>query len=180
MKKNIYLIGLFLISQISFAGTVSSSNKSTASISPSCIISATNINFGTYQSNKGDIFSSATIKTKCTNKTSYYIQNNSQGYLIEENNTKYSFPYTGRRWTRYLEGPSSSRLYYNIFLDSNYSMVFGGTDSYGNIPGYAGKTEIFLTGNGQEQTSIIYGAMAGGQFPQPGNYTATLPIEIIF
>lgn len=184
MKKiitNIAVIGsMFLINNVSYASSVNGTTKATASLTGSCILSMSNVSFGTYIPSNGDVFSSAIIKTTCSKGLTYSIQNDSQGLNIEQNNNKYAFPPTGSRWSRYMLDVGNNRLYYNLFLDSQYSMVWGGDNSYGNISGYSGKVQIYLTGTGEEQASSIYGAMSGGQYVPPGAYSSTLPVVVVF
>lgn len=182
--RNLVIWGSLLgLINVGNAGSVVGSNKATATLSSACTISMSDMSFGTYVPSAGDSFATALIRTRCSKNVPYYIENDSQGSYVttdENNSTKYAFPYTGQRWSRYMLNASNNRLYFNMFLDGGYSMVFGGTNTYGNIPGYAGKVQIYLTGTGTEQVSTIYGAMAGGQYVQPGAYSATFPVKVNF
>ena len=65
----------------------------------------------------------------------------------------------------------SSQTAYALYSDAAMSLNWGVT---------AGNDEVSGTGNGAPQTLTVYGRIAGGQFPAPGNYADTIVATITY
>ena len=65
----------------------------------------------------------------------------------------------------------SGQTAYALYSDSALSLNWGST---------AGSDEVSGTGNGAAQTLTVYGRIAGGQYPAPGDYTDTIVATITY
>ena len=181
MKKlGIFLLIIFINGAMAENST--GINKATATLSASCVISADTLSFGNYNPSQGDSFSSATIRTKCTKGTSYGIGMIYSNYGID-NTTKYGFiAIDGNKWINYLTSSTSTdKLKYNIFQDVGLTKIFGNAYTANNNWAANGSSvSVYKTGTGDEQTTTMYGAMAGGQYIKPGNYSVNVGVGVYF
>lgn len=180
MKK----LGLlfFLLPSYVMASSSVGNTKSTATLSSSCVISADTLNFGNYDPSQGDSFSSGTIRIKCTKGTSYGIGMIYSNYGID-NTIKYGFiAIDGNKWINYLTSSTSTdKLKYNIFQDVGLTKIFGNAYTANNNWAANGSSvSVYKTGTGDEQTTTMYGAMAGGQYIKPGNYSVNVGVGVYF
>lgn len=162
------------------AGTTTASTKATASINSSCIVSATNMNFGTITpAQSGSQTAAASVTTQCTKGTTYTIGLNdgSSGYI------NYSGTWSYLGYIRSMSASSGSQLLYNIFKDSAHTQVFGGPTAWGQSASQGGQgTAVMVTktGTGAADVTNMYGVMSSNQFVTPGNYSDTIPVVVNF
>ena len=131
----------------------------TATVAPTCLISAADLGFGVYTGTA--INTSTTLTVTCTNTTTYQIGgDNGQ-------NSQFVGVYA-----KYMAGPSSSKLRYHLYIDSARTIEWGST---------AGTNEIAGTGTGAAQTITVYGTVGAGSFGAvPGAYTDTVTATVTY
>jgi spore coat protein U-like protein len=174
----VYVFSLNLSS--AYAGTNTASTKATATLSSSCVVSATNMSFGTISpSQSGSQSATASITTQCTKGSTYVIGLNegSAGYI--QNNGAWS--YLG--YIRIMNTSGGSQLLYNIFKDSAHTQLFGGPTAWGQSSGQGGQgTAVMVTktGTGLPDVTNMYGIMPSNQFVTPGTYSDTIPVVVSF
>lgn len=139
------------------AATSTASFQVTATVAATCVISATNLAFGTYSGVQSD--STSTLSATCTNTTPYTV-----GLSVGAA--------TGSTTSaRSMTGPGAALLGYAMYRDSARTLNWGstaGTDTGGG------------TGSGAAQTLTVYGRVPGGQYVAPGAYTDTITATITF
>jgi spore coat protein U-like protein len=142
---------------ITFPGTVTTTMSVTATVQPTCLMSASNLTFGTYSGLL--VNSTSTITLTCTNTTSYNV-GLSAGVA------------TGAAVTnRSMTGPASALLGYKLFSNSGRTLNWGNT---------VGSDTVTATGNGTAQPLTVYGQIPAGQFPRPGSYADTITATITY
>jgi spore coat protein U-like protein len=143
-----------------YTDTVASATTSfaiTATVQPSCTVSATSLAFGAYA---GALLSStSTISATCTNTTPYNIGLNA--------GTATGATVTNRSMT----GPAASLLHYKLFSDSGHTTNWGNTVGTNTVP---------KTGSGAVQTLTIYGQVPAGQYVTPGGYADTITVTLTY
>jgi spore coat protein U-like protein len=143
-----------------YTDTISSATSSftvTATIQPTCTLSATSLAFGTYA--EVAIASTATISVTCTNTTAYNVGLNAgtaSGATVAN---------------RSMTGPSSAKLAYKLFRDSLRTLNWGNT---------VGSDTVSGTGKGTVQSLTVYGQLPGGQYVIPGSYADTITATITY
>ena len=124
----------------------------------SCIVSATNIYFGTVGLLTNNIDTTGTISVTCTSTTPYKIA------LSYGNGVGAG---TGR--ARYTPGPNGSQISYNLYSDSGRSSIWGSN---------LGVDTVNSTGTGADQDFTIY-ARVPPQTTQPaGTYSDTIVVTV--
>lgn len=162
------------------AGSSTSGFKSSATLSSSCIVSATDMSFGTINpAQSGSPAATASITTQCTKGSTYVIGLNegSAGYI--QNNGTWS--YLG--YIRIMNASGGSQLLYNIFKDSAHTQLFGGPTAWGQSAGNGGQgtaVMVIKTGTGEPDVTNMYGIMPANQFVTPGTYSDTIPVVVSF
>ncbi len=140
------------------AGRATSGGSSwTASVASNCNISATNINFGTAGIISTRIAAAGVVTAKCTNATPYQIA------------LGYGAGVGAGVGVRYMTGPASAQLSYNLYQDVACSTVWG--DSLG-------VNTISSTGTGSNQTFNVYGCVPAQSTPAPGVYNDTIIVTV--
>jgi spore coat protein U-like protein len=139
------------------AATSTANFQVTATVAATCVISATNLAFGTYAGVQTD--STSTLSATCTNTTPYTV-----GLSVGAA--------TGATATaRSMTGPAAALLGYALYRDAARTLNWGFT---------AGTDTVGGTGNGAAQTLTVYGRVAAGQYVAPGAYTDTITATITF
>ena len=130
----------------------------TATVIPNCIITATAVGFGNYDpivaNSSSAIDSQGSIKTTCTIGSAPTIA------LGDGANAD-----TGRRLRM---GATNNFLTYELYSDTHGGTVWGAT-------GIAAPTPT-----GTEQTSVVYGRLAGGQNQATGTYSDMVVATVSF
>jgi spore coat protein U-like protein len=123
----------------------------TAVVQATCLVSATNMAFGTYTGVV--VTSTSAVSVTCTNTTTYNV-GLSAGLATGATVT-----------TRKMTGPASATLGYALFSDAARTINWGNT---------VGTDTISSTGNGSAQLSSVFGQLAAGQLVTPGAYSDTI------
>jgi spore coat protein U-like protein len=137
--------------------TASTTFQVTATVQATCLISASNLAFGTYTG--AQVQATSTISITCTSSTPYNVgldPGTSTGASVS---------------TRKMSGPTGSLLPYALFRDSAYSNNWGNTVGTDTEAG---------TGNGSVQTLTVYGQLASGQYVIPGSYVDTITATVTY
>lgn len=145
------------VSTNSAAATATANLQVTAKVEKSCTINAGLLAFGAYTGTLST--TSGIITVKCTNSTPFNIGLN-QGIGPG-----------GTTTTRIMTGVGNSTLQYTLWRDS------ARTQNWGNTVG----TDTYLgSGTGSEVQVPVYGMIAAGLTPPPGNYSDTVVATITF
>jgi spore coat protein U-like protein len=176
MFKNSILISamtLSLMPLLSHAqSNVSTNTKASATLASMCSLSATNINFGTYNAASSDVFVTGGITVQCSKGTTATLGINvgtgdGGGY-----SGAYSSPYYSNTYARYMSSTTGDMLFYNLFQDSSYQTVFGGFNWF------AANKKPTISGTGSPQTIPVYAVLPKGQYITPALYSDTITAEI--
>ena len=152
-------LSLSALSLSAHAGSVNTPLEASATISSSCLISATNVSFGTVTpAATGDVSATGTIKAHCTNGTAYKITI-SAGSSSDAN-------------ARKMAGTSGNtdKFAYNLYSDAGYSQVWKATE----VDGIAG------VGTGAEQSLNVYAKAPLNQYLKPDTYTDSLTVTLAY
>lgn len=121
---------------------------STLAYASVCTISATGVNFGSYNSLSGGSDSvNGTITVDCPSGLSYYVNRNDGSY------------YGGGFQSNMASG--SNRIQYTLYRDASYSSKWGNTNGSDGIAG---------VGTGGSQQLTMYARVNQGQTSPPGAY----------
>jgi spore coat protein U-like protein len=129
----------------------------TATVLATCLVSATDMAFGTYTG--AVVTSTSTLSVTCTNTTPYNI-GLSAGLATGATVT-----------TRKMTGPASATLGYALFSDAGRTINWGNT---------VGTDTVSSTGNGIAQLSSVFGRLAAGQLVTPGAYSDTIIVTVTY
>ena len=177
MKKIITTIIFGLLSSYGLASSTTTTEKSTATLASSCIISSNDMTFGSIIPQlSGNIFSTGSVNTLCTKGTAWTV-----GFGVSTSgHANISATWNIGGWTRQIKNTGSANyLQYNIFQDSNHTKVFGNASTFGNM-GLGYNVMATGTGTGANQLISVYAAMGANQFVVPGNYSDTIPVTVSF
>lgn len=163
-RTRITLAGVALLGSLALAppgdaATATGTMGISATVQATCVISATNMAFGTY--NGAALAGTATITTTCTNTTPYRIG------LSAGLGTGPAATVT----TRHMMG-GAALLNYVLTQDAVYAT------NWGNTPGT--DTPTSLNGTGAAVNVTVYGQVAAGQYVAPGAYTDTITATVNF
>ena len=135
------------------AGTATTTFQVTATVAASCVVSATNVAFGSITpAATGNASATGTITSTCTKSTPYTLNINAGG--------------SGSIAARTMGGAVSGntdKLAYNLYTDAAYANLFG--------DGSGTSKNVSLTGTGAAQTTTVYGNLALNQYLTPDTYT---------
>jgi spore coat protein U-like protein len=126
----------------------------TATVANLCVISVTNMAFGTYTPTAASQ-ATATVTSTCSNGDTDVLSLSTG-----------SGSYTQRTM---LSGAVA--LNYNLYKDSGYTTVWTSTSPGGTVS---------LTGTGAPQTTTIYGQVPAGQYIAAGSYTDTITASLTY
>lgn len=139
------------------ANPVSTSFNVTANIVPTCSISASNLNFGSYV--RVTLNATTTLSATCSSGTAYNIgldQGTSTGATVT---------------TRAMTGPGGALLKYGLFQDAGHTINWGNT---------VGADTESATGTGSAQTFAVFGSVPALQSLGPGTYQDTITATLYF
>jgi spore coat protein U-like protein len=126
-------------------------------ITNTCSISASNLNFGTYQGAVIDATSAITVN--CTALAPFNIglnAGNGNGATV-----------TLRKMT----GPRAATLNYTLYRDSAHSLIWGNT---------VGTNTLSASGTGSAVQYPVYGRIPAGTVPAAGSYTDTITVTLTY
>jgi spore coat protein U-like protein len=140
-------------------GTATSGGSTwTATISANCLVSATNISFGSVAALTSIIDATGTVTVQCTNTTPYNVGLNA--------GTGSGATVTTRKMTS-----GASTINYSLYRNSCCSQVWGVTIGTNTVSG---------TGAGNNQNLTVYGRIPVQTTPNPGLYTDTITVTVTY
>lgn len=148
---------LALLPSAARAATATTTFSVTATVQATCLISATNLSFGTYTGVVAN--STSTISVTCTNTTPYNVgldAGTASGATVT---------------TRKMTGPGGATLSYALDQDSAHTVNWGQTVGTDTEAG---------TGNGGAQSLTVYGQASAGQYVTPGSYSDTITATVTY
>jgi spore coat protein U-like protein len=137
-------------------GTATTTFQVTATVQATCLISATDLAFGTYTGAQVDATSAITVT--CTNTTPWNIGLNA------------GLCPGGTATTRCMTN-GAAQLNYALYRDAARTLNWGNTVGTDTLAG---------TGTGSAQANTAFGRVTAGQFPAAGVYTDTITATITF
>jgi spore coat protein U-like protein len=139
------------------AATTTTTFQVTATVQATCLISATNLAFGTYTGAQTD--ATSTISVTCTSSTPYNVgldPGTATGATVT---------------TRRMSGPGGALLGYALYRDAAHTQNWGNTVGTDTASG---------TGTGSAQSLTVYGRLAASQYVTPGAYADTITATISY
>ena len=132
-----------------------------AVINAACNVSATTLNFGTYDPTSGSALNgTSTVSVYCTSGTPYA--------------TSLNVGTGGGSFVTRTIASGGNTLNYNLYRDSARSQVWG--DGSGTTYTVAGTGSGLLTAN----SLTVYGDVASGQDKPPGTYTSIITVTVTY
>lgn len=148
---------LLIFPTMGFSSTTSSTFNVTATIVASCVVSASNVAFGSYVGAQLDATGSVVVT--CTNLAPYTVE--------LDVGTGAGATAADRKMT----GPLSQTLSYSLYQDSSRTLPWGPLASALAVAG---------TGTGSAQTLVVYGRMPASQTPGAGVYSDTITVTVTY
>jgi spore coat protein U-like protein len=130
----------------------------TATISSLCLVSASNLNFGSQGVLAANVDQTTTIQVQCTNTTPYNIGLNA--------GTGTGASVTTRKMTS-----GGNTINYSLYRDAARSQVWGTT---------IGTNTSSATGSGATQSHTVYGRVAPQATPAPSTYSDTITVTVTY
>lgn len=155
------LTGLAFASVAAYAATDTTTFQVTATVNATCDITATDLAFGTYDPNTGDLNGTSTVTATCTDGTPYEIGLDAGLHAASATTTTRAMVDTGG--TNYLD--------YELYSDSARTTVWGDT---------LGTNTVSQTSAGGAEDHIVYGQIPGGQFVPASSYSDTVTATITY
>lgn len=149
--------GVLLSSQV-HALTAGTTFQVTATVDPSCVVSATTLAFGTYTPGTAKPGTS-TVSVTCTNLTSYSVGLDAGAG-------------TGASIATRIMNSSANTLNYSLYQDSGHATVWGNT--------VGTNTPAASTGSGAQQDITVYGLIPSAQTPAAGSYSDTINVTVTY
>lgn len=146
-----------LVPGAAWATTTTTTFTVTATVAATCLVSATNLAFGTYTGAQTD--STSSINVTCTNSTPYNVgldAGTATGATVT---------------TRAMTGPGGATLGYALYSDSARTINWGNTVGTDTVSG---------TGSGSGQVLTVYGRIPAGSLPAPGSYSDTITATVTY
>jgi spore coat protein U-like protein len=137
---------------------VSSGSSYTATINANCLVSATNLNFGSTSSLASNVDATSTVTVQCTNSTAYTVALNA--------GTGTGATITVRKMTS-----GAHTINYSLYTDSARSILWGN--------GTTGVTQSG-TGSGNQQVYTVFGRIPPQSSPIPGSYSDTITVTVTY
>lgn len=165
MKKNNQFIKSALIVAVGFAfansalaAEATSTFQVTATVADSCLVSATDMDFGSYDPNGAEVTAQSEIDAKCTNGTTYTI-------TLSGGDSANAAPAGG---TRAMTGAvSTDKLGYELYSDSGHTTIWNETTTVSGTGVLAGSV-----------IHTVYGKLPAGQFVQADSYEDTINVTL--
>lgn len=148
-----------------FAATnITTNMQANATVSSSCLLSASNIAFGSFTptATATNLTANGTISATCSNGVSYQL-------AIDAGLTG---TIAARKMapTGTVAG-NSDTLSYNLYTDLAKTTIFGNGTS---------GSKVTVTGNGGSQSTTVYGNILTNQYITPDNYVDTLTVSMTY
>lgn len=159
LKTTLVAAAGLLFANSTLAATDTTTFQVTATVADSCLVSATDLNFGAYNPAAGALDAASTITAACTAGTQYEIG------LSAGNGT----PTTTTRAMTGDDG-AGTQLDYELYSDAPRTVIWGeivGTDTV---------TQSALTGGALHYA--VYGRIPASQYVPAANYVDTVTVTV--
>ncbi|WP_223819707.1 Csu type fimbrial protein [Cupriavidus cauae] len=133
----------------------------TANVISDCIITATNVDFGTRGLLSADATATGTITARCTNGSPYTLAINA--------GTSAGASVANRRMQR---SGGTEQIGYQLYQNAAYSVPWG--------DGTTGTSVLSATGTGATQSYTVYGRVPAQQTPVAGTYADTVTVTVTY
>ncbi|WP_158774157.1 Csu type fimbrial protein [Cobetia sp. L2A1] len=144
------------------AATTTTTFQVTASVLDSCLVTATDLAFGTYDPNSGGVLDGSSVITAlCTAGTDYEIALDVGANAADTSAT-----------TRAMIGEPGSFLEYELYSDAARSSVWGDTSGSDTVAATGGLTGINL--------HTVYGQIPAAQYVAADDYADTINVTITY
>ena len=160
LKTTLVAAAGLLFANSTLAATATTTFQVTAIVADSCLVSATDLNFGAYNLLVGALDGTSTITATCTAATPYEIG------LSAGTGT----PATTTRAMTGSDG-ASTQLDYELYSDTTRSAIWG-------APGGATVAQSALTGGALNYT--VYGRIPASQYVPAANYADTVTVTVTY
>lgn len=184
MRKRILLVAALaaIFTQPCFAATSTANTKSTATVTATCQISGTNLNFGQIGTTpSGYTTTSSTVTVLCSKNASYSF---TVGFGSNS-------PYWYQTLAMYMVAPTGGSMAYMVCADASTPISNIGVGAYGSgsinpkCNGYQMGVSTLMDsitskGTGTYQTWNLNGAVQNGYSYNPGSYSDTNTLDIRF
>jgi spore coat protein U-like protein len=141
---------------------LSASDEAQAVCVPSLSVSATTLDFGVYDPG-------ATSSTKSTGKVTVQCLVG----VLPSFSVALSTGNSGSYATRQMAN-GTDRLDYNLYTDSNHTMVWGDGTGTTSTASFSGLISLLST------SFVVYGRMPRAQYPAPGTFTDTITVTVTY
>ena len=161
IKTKFSLIALALLAMAgqSFAASQTANFQVAATVTASCVVTASNIAFGSITpAANGEATATGTITSTCSKSVPFTL--------------KISAGSSNDAAARTMAGTDVTNT------DKLAYMLFTGTGNLWGDGVAAGTTYVSLTGTGEAQTSTVYGALSLNQYLKPDTYTDNLTVTL--
>lgn len=158
LKTTLVAAAGLLFANSTLAATATTTFQVTATVAGSCLVSATDLNFGAYNPAAGALDGTSTITATCTAGTPYEIG------LSAGNGT----PATT---TRAMTDGASAQLDYELYSDAARTAIWGET-------GGATVTQTSLAGGAVAYT--VYGRIPASQYVPAANYADAVTVTVTY
>jgi len=138
--------------------SISSGSSYTATINANCLVTATNLNFGSTSSLVSNVDATSTVTVQCTNSTPYTVALNA--------GTGTGATITVRKMTS-----GANTINYSLYTDSARSVLWGN--------GTTGVTQSG-TGSGNQLAYTVFGRIPPQSSPIPGSYSDTITVTVTY
>ena len=138
--------------------TANTSTSATATVIANCLISTTNINFGSTSSLASNIDANGAVTATCTNTTPYNI-----GLSV---GTGTGATVAARKMTS-----GAKTITYSLYTNSTRTTVWGNTIGTDTVSG---------TGNGTNASLTVYGRVPAQTVPAAAAYSDTVVVTVTF
>lgn len=160
LKTTLVAAAGLLFANSTLAGQATTTFQVTATVADSCLVSATDLNFGAYNPAAGALDGTSTISAACTAGTSYEI-----GLSAGTG--------TPATTTRAMTGNdlAGTPLDYELYSDASRSTIWGET---------AGTTVAQSASTGGALHYTVYGRIPASQYVPAANYVDTVTVTVTY
>lgn len=158
LKTTLVAAAGLLFANSTLAATETTTFQVTATVADSCLVSATDLNFGAYNPAAGALDGTSTITATCTAATPYEIG------LSAGNGTSATT-------TRAMTDGASAQLDYELYSDATRTTIWGALAG-------ATVTQTSLAGGAVAYT--VYGRIPASQYVPAANYADTVTVTVAY
>lgn len=163
IKTKFSLIALALLAMAgqSFAASQTANFQVAATVTASCVVTASNIAFGSITpAATGEATATGTITSTCSKSVPFTLK-----ISAGSSNDAAARKMAGT------DGTNTDKLAYALYTDAGKTSIWGDGVA-------AGTSTVPLVGTGEAQTSTVYGALSLNQYLKPDTYVDNLTVTL--